>query len=94
MIITSASSDPKVAFVSRMFAPALGTPEDHACGSSHGLLTPYWARKLLKEDLSAEMAAKQVSERGGEMKVKWHELQEEITLSGQARVVARGELLL
>ncbi|KII93955.1 hypothetical protein PLICRDRAFT_695029 [Plicaturopsis crispa FD-325 SS-3] len=45
-ILTTASPDTAHAFVSRMFAPLTGIPEDHVCGSAHSLLGPYWARKL------------------------------------------------
>lgn len=48
-------------FVSRYFAPAAGIPEDPVTGSAHCVLTPYWAERLGK----AELTARQVSERGG-----------------------------
>lgn len=50
-------------FVSRHFAPRLGLNEDHATGSSHCTLVPFWAGRLRKTKLSAH----QVSHRGGEM---------------------------
>ncbi len=40
-------------FVSRYFAPAVGVPEDPFTGSAHCILTPYWAERLTKEQLSA-----------------------------------------
>ncbi len=50
-------------FVSRFFAPALGVSEDPVTGSAHCTLTPYWAGRLGKSELSA----RQVSARGGEL---------------------------
>lgn len=52
-----------VDFVSRLFAPAQGIPEDPVTGSTHCTLIPYWAERLGKTTLSA----RQVSARGGEL---------------------------
>ncbi len=35
-------------FVARLFAPALGVPEDPVNGNSHTVLAPYWSEKLGK----------------------------------------------
>lgn len=40
-------------FVSRFFAPQSGVNEDPVTGSAHTSLTPYWAKKLGKSELSA-----------------------------------------
>lgn len=40
-------------FVSRFFAPQSGINEDPVTGSAHTSLTPYWAEKLNKTELSA-----------------------------------------
>jgi predicted PhzF superfamily epimerase YddE/YHI9 len=48
-------------FVSRFFAPGAGVDEDPVTGSSHCVLTPYWAAELGKESLEA----RQISRRGG-----------------------------
>lgn len=53
-------------FVSRFFAPAVGVPEDPVTGSAHTVLTPFWAKRLGKTELSAY----QVSARGGELLCK------------------------
>ncbi len=50
-------------FVSRFFAPARGINEDPVTGSAHTTLIPYWARELGK----AELRARQISPRGGEL---------------------------
>ena len=81
-----------MAFLSRMFAPGHGVPEDHVCGSAHCLLTPYWAGKFAKNE--AELFAKQVSERGGDLRTIWHEADSTITLSGQTKVIMKGEVFL
>lgn len=75
-----------------MFAPAVGIPEDHVCGSAHCQLTPYWAEKLARID--SEMLARQVSVRGGEIRTAWYKGEGTILLSGQSRAIMRGELLL
>lgn len=51
------------AFVSRLFAPAVGIDEDPVTGSAHCGLTPYWASKLKKGD-GEVMEAWQVGMRG------------------------------
>ena len=50
-------------FVSRFFAPKCGIPEDPVTGSAHTTLTPYWAKVLGKNTLTA----RQLSKRGGEL---------------------------
>lgn len=53
-------------FVSRYFAPKVGIFEDPVCGSAHCRLTPFWA-KILKKN---EMTAFQMSKRTGVLNVK------------------------
>ena len=60
-IITAASDDPKIDFVSRYFAPIKGIPEDPVTGSAHCMLAPYWAARLGKTGFTAFQA----SPRGG-----------------------------
>jgi PhzF family phenazine biosynthesis protein len=75
-------------FVSRYFAPAIGIDEDPVTGSTHCILTPYWAQQLDKSSLSAF----QCSARGGELHC---ELQgERVKIAGQALLVASGRLFL
>jgi PhzF family phenazine biosynthesis protein len=62
-IITAASDDPKIDFVSRYFAPIKGIPEDPVTGSAHCMLAPYWAKRLGKTDFTAFQA----SPRGGKV---------------------------
>ena len=53
-------------FVSRFFAPTAGVDEDPVTGSAHSQLIPFWSEQLGK----AEMSAKQLSQRGGEIYCK------------------------
>lgn len=64
IIVTAPANDDEVDFVSRFFAPAVGVPEDPVTGSTHTVLTPFWAKRLGKSILTA----KQVSKRGGLLK--------------------------
>ena len=59
-VIVSAQGT-KVDMVSRFFAPQCGIDEDPVTGSAHTSLTPFWAKQLKKNKLSAL----QLSKRGG-----------------------------
>lgn len=72
-VIVSAP-DREVDFVSRFFGPQSGIPEDPVTGSAHTTLTPYWAKRLGKEQLNA----RQLSPRGGELTCKDLDLRVEI----------------
>lgn len=75
-------------FVSRYFAPAIGINEDPVTGSTHCILTPYWAEQLGKQTLSAF----QCSARGGELHCELDG--ERVKIAGQALLIASGRLLL
>jgi predicted PhzF superfamily epimerase YddE/YHI9 len=51
----------KVDFVSRTLVPHVQQLEDHATGSSHAILVPFWSKKLGK----MKMVSHQLSSRGG-----------------------------
>ena len=74
-------------FVSRVFAPKYGIPEDPVTGSAHCALAPYWATRLNKNTLNA----RQVSARGGnigcEVKV------DRVLLSGHAVTFMTAEII-
>ncbi|MCE7743225.1 MAG: PhzF family phenazine biosynthesis protein [Candidatus Heimdallarchaeota archaeon] len=76
-------------FVSRFFAPWVGINEDPVTGSAHTILTPYWSKRLHKN----EMTASQISARGGHLKVKLLE-NERVEIIGQTKLVLKGELYL
>lgn len=73
-------------FVSRFFAPQVGVPEDPVTGSAHTTLTPYWAKRLNKVDLTAT----QLSERRGFLKCS--HAGERVHISGQAKLYMKGEI--
>jgi PhzF family phenazine biosynthesis protein len=56
----------QVDFVSRFFGPQVGINEDPVTGSAHTTLTPYWAKRLGK----TELTARQLSKRGGSLRCK------------------------
>jgi PhzF family phenazine biosynthesis protein len=62
-VCVTAPGDNGYDFVSRYFVPAKGVPEDPVTGSTHCMLTPYWANRLGK----TELRAFQASRRGGEI---------------------------
>ena len=75
-----------VDFVSRVFAPQCGIPEDPVCGSAHCTLVPYWAARLGRRKL----AARQVSARGGEL---WCEdAGARVRIGGRAVTYLKGEV--
>lgn len=86
-VVVTALSE-KYDFVSRVFAPKYGIPEDSVTGSSFTKLTPYWAEQLGK----TQFKARQVSERGGDV---FTELKgDRVTVSGCARLYMKGEILI
>lgn len=87
VIVTARSSDPRFDFVSRFFAPGSGVDEDPVTGSAHCALTPYWAKKLGKD----EMTAFQASRRGGVVRVRL--ASDRVKLGGRAVTIFRGELV-
>jgi PhzF family phenazine biosynthesis protein len=75
-------------FVSRYFAPSIGIPEDPVTGSAHGLLVPYWSKRLGRKVLRA----RQCSPRGGELSGEWQG--DRVRLEGDCRLYLRGEILI
>ncbi|MCB2103029.1 MAG: PhzF family phenazine biosynthesis protein [Rhodobacterales bacterium] len=75
-------------FVSRVFAPKHGVPEDPVTGSAHCTLIPFWAGRLGKD----EMLARQVSARGGELRVGL--AGNRVRIAGHAVLYMVGEVLL
>lgn len=75
-------------FVSRFFAPLHGIPEDPVTGSAHCILAPYWSERLGKR----EMVARQISARGGHLRVRY--AGERTFITGQAVDFMKGEIRL
>lgn len=85
--VTSLASTPGYDFVSRVFAPNAGIPEDPVTGSTHCCLGPFWSGRLTRDAFTAYQA----SERGGVVCVRVEG--ERVRLGGQAVTVLRGTLV-
>ncbi|MUJ39698.1 PhzF family phenazine biosynthesis protein [Aliivibrio fischeri] len=85
VLITTRSTDERLDFISRYFAPWVGVNEDPVTGSAHCALTIYWSEKLNKLKLKGFQA----SSRGGYIDT---ELQPNgrIKLIGSAITVIKG----
>ncbi len=84
VIVTAPGDDSD--FVSRMFAPLIGIPEDPVTGAIHCSLIPYWAEQLSKDKLFA----KQVSKRGGELFCEV--AGDRVKIGGYATLYLKGEI--
>jgi PhzF family phenazine biosynthesis protein len=73
-------------FVSRVFAPQAGLPEDPVTGSAHTVLAPYWAERLGRTSL----VGLQVSRRSGLVGVELAGAR--VTITGRAVTVFDGTL--
>jgi PhzF family phenazine biosynthesis protein len=89
VIVTAAAEDPASGydFVSRFFAPAVGVDEDPVTGSAHTALTPFWAERLGRTELTGYQA----SPRGGLVRVSLRG--DRTHLSGHAVTTIDGDLL-
>jgi len=81
VIVTTRSTTEGFDFISRFFAPRVGVDEDPVTGSAHCCLTPFWASKLNKNELTAYQA----SPRGGVIHVRLEG--DRVVLGGQAVTV-------
>jgi len=84
--ITARAHDAACDYVNRYFAPKHGVDEDPVTGAAHTGLGPYWAAQLG----SNELRARQVSRRGGELRVEVSG--DRVHLIGNAVTVWRGEI--
>lgn len=85
-VIVTAKGEGDADFVSRMFAPKIGIPEDPVTGAIHCSLIPYWAKELGKKRLFA----RQISKRGGEL---FCELAgDRVKIGGNAALYLKGEI--
>jgi PhzF family phenazine biosynthesis protein len=86
--VTVTARGAKADFVSRVFVPKVGVPEDPVTGAAHCLLVPYWAEVLERKTFFA----RQVSQRGGEL---WLRLEaDRVKMAGQAVMTVTGEVHL
>lgn len=81
VIITSKSNQKEIDFVSRVFAPFYGIPEDPVTGSAHCYLGKYWGEKLNK----TETTGLQVSPRSGIVKCE---------ITSKNRILIKGQCVL
>jgi predicted PhzF superfamily epimerase YddE/YHI9 len=86
IIVTSLADSSEYDFVSRFFAPNAGVNEDPVTGSAHCCLSPFWSKRLGKD----ELVGYQASARGGVVKVRY--AGDRVILGGQAVTILRGEL--
>lgn len=86
VIVTAPGSDSDI--VSRFFAPSVGIPEDPVTGSAHTVLTPFWAKRLGKNELSA----RQISQRGGTLRCVL--LKNRVEIGGYAVTYMSGKISL
>ncbi len=87
-VIATAVADPGQGydFVSRLFAPDVGIPEDPVTGSSHTVLAPFWARRLGRTSLVGHQA----SPRSGQVGIELNG--DRVTIIGRAITVLDGVL--
>ena len=86
MITAKADADAEYDFISRLFGPNVGIPEDPVTGSAHCALAPFWAERLGK----SSMLGYQGSARGGFVGVEV--VLERIKLRGRATTTLSGTL--
>jgi PhzF family phenazine biosynthesis protein len=87
-VIVTAVADPgrEYDFVSRLFAPTLGIPEDPVTGSAHTVLAPFWASRLGRTSL----VGLQASPRSGRVGVELNG--DRVTVLGRAITILDGVL--
>ena len=80
-------------FVSRVFGPSIGVPEDNVSGNAHRLLCVYWSK--LKNKSNEWLSAYQASLRTGHLMLKYlPDDGERVLVSGYATTVLDGFLNL
>ncbi len=75
-------------FVSRTLVPHVQQLEDHATGSSHAVLTPFWSSRLG----ITKMTAYQLSKRGGRFLCELRD--GKVLLSGECKCRAQGKVVV
>lgn len=86
LIVTARGA--KADFVSRVFVPQVGIPEDPVTGAAHCMLVPYWSDALGRKTFFA----RQLSKRGGEL---WLRLDgDRVKMAGHAVLTVTGQVHL
>ncbi|MEU3274690.1 PhzF family phenazine biosynthesis protein [Saccharomonospora sp. NPDC006951] len=88
VMVTAEGDRAGIDFVSRVFGPAVGVPEDPVTGSAHCTLAPYWSNRFGR----AELVGEQASARGGIVHMALDG--DRVGIGGEARTVVSGELLV
>ncbi|QEG00320.1 putative isomerase YddE [Stieleria maiorica] len=88
VIVTAASTDPGIDFVSRFFAPRCGINEDPVTGSAHCCLAPYWSEQFGR----ASLTGYQASPRGGVVQTRVEG--DRVRLTGRAVTVMEARFLI
>ena len=83
IIVTAEGDVAGIDCVSRVFAPAVGIPEDPVTGSAHCTLAPFWAERLGRTKLVGEQA----SARGGIVRMRL--AGDRVVLGGQSVTVSK-----
>lgn len=86
LIATAPGEDSDI--LSRVFVPGGGVDEDPVTGSAHCLLTPFWASRLGKTELTAVQA----STRGGRLGCRLEN--DRVILTGACRTLIEGTFFL
>lgn len=87
VIATAAADEGKrYDFVSRLFAPRVGIPEDPVTGGAHTVLAPFWAARFGRTSL----VGLQASPRSGQVAVELNG--DRVTIMGRAITVLNGAL--
>lgn len=86
VIVTAPGID--VDFVARVFAPAIGIPEDPVSGSAYAQLVPLWSAELGRPELTA----RQLSQRGGRLRAELTDSR--VLLTGRCRRYLDGVVTL
>ncbi|HXQ76217.1 MAG TPA: PhzF family phenazine biosynthesis protein [Acidimicrobiales bacterium] len=88
VVVTAGGDKPGIDCVSRVFAPAVGIPEDPVTGSAHCTLAPFWAERLGRDELVGEQA----SARGGIVRMRV--AGDRVVLGGRAVTVSNVRMLV
>jgi predicted PhzF superfamily epimerase YddE/YHI9 len=88
IIVTAEADVAGIDCVSRVFAPAVGIPEDPVTGSAHCTLAPFWAERLGRTKLVGEQA----SARGGIVRMRL--AGDRVVLGGQAVTVSKVHMIV
>ena len=90
IVVTAPGDDGETAYVCRFFAPSFGVPEDPVTGSIQCTLAPYWAARLG----TTTLPARQLSARGGDLRVALADEGRRVRIGGRAVFVIEGTFTL